>query len=62
MLRQGVDIISIILVLILSFSFNVPLSIREGTIIGMLTFSPIMEIFMKVLRPIFIRLDLTDYK
>lgn len=61
-LRQAVDFGSIILVLILSFIFDVSLSVREGTVIGMLIFAPVMGIFMKILKPYFIKTNLLDSK
>lgn len=60
--RQGVDVVCIVIGIILAFVFNVPLAIREGTIIGMIIFGPIMGIFMKLLKPIFKKYDLTDFK
>lgn len=47
-LRQRIDIVSIIIVVLLSFIFNIDLYVREGTIIGMLIFSPMMGYFMKI--------------
>ena len=58
--RQGMDILSVVIVLILTFSFSLPLSLREGTIIGMIFFAPLMGFFMGKLRPIFKRLDLLE--
>lgn len=60
-LRQTVDVVCVIVVFILAFSLDVPLAIREGTIIGMLIFGPLMGIFMKILKPIFKKLDLLEY-
>lgn len=59
--RQGVDVMSIVIAIIIAFAFNVPLAVREGTVIGMVIFGPIMGMFMKLLKPIFKKLDLTDY-
>lgn len=50
-IRQGLDIIFIIITIIITFIFNVPLAIREGTIIGMLIFGPVMGFFMKLQKP-----------
>ena len=36
--RQAVDVVSILLALVLSFSFSLPLAIREGTLIGIVLF------------------------
>lgn len=60
-LRQGVDIISVILVVIIVFVTGVPLAIREGTIIGVLLFGPMMGIFMRLQKPVFQKLNLIDY-
>ncbi|WP_238902471.1 hypothetical protein [Clostridium sp. YIM B02506] len=59
--RQGVDVAFIVITIIMAFVFNVPLSVREGTVIGMIIFGPIMGVFMKLLKPIFQKYDLTDY-
>lgn len=47
-LRQGVDVICILVILFVSLSMNIELSIREGTVIGMLLYGPLMGIFMRV--------------
>lgn len=60
-LRQGVDVVSIILVIVISLMANVPLAVREGTIIGMFLFGPMMGIFMKLQKPVFKKLGLIDY-
>lgn len=44
-LRQGVDVVSILLVIIIVIITDVPLAVREGTIIGMFLFGPMMGIF-----------------
>ena len=59
-IRQAVDVISIILCLIISFGFQLPLAIREGTIIGMLIFAPLMGMFMKLEEPLFRKWGLID--
>lgn len=59
-LRQYVDIISIVIVLGASFLLDVPLAIREGTIIGMLIFAPMMGVFMKIQKPILQKMDVID--
>ena len=58
--RQGADIVSILLVILLTVGFSIVLTIREGTIIGMLVFAPVMGFFMKKIRPLFRKLDLLD--
>lgn len=57
-IRQRADILSILVILMLTFGFSLPLSLREGTILGMLIFAPLMGFFMDKLRPIFRRMDL----
>lgn len=49
--RQGVDVVCIVLVAILTFLFPIPLSVREGTVIGMIIFGPLMGVFMKYTKP-----------
>lgn len=61
-LRQGVDVIAISICLILSFSLDLPLAIREGTIIGMFLFGPLLGIFMRLLKPIFKKYKLVEYQ
>lgn len=60
LLRQGVDVCSILVSLIITFVFSQELTIREGTIVGMLIFGPLIGIFMKMLRPVFKKMDLAD--
>jgi uncharacterized membrane protein YczE len=52
-LRQLVDVLSVIAVLLLVLVWPQPLEVREGTIIGVLIFGPLMGIFMKLVNPIF---------
>lgn len=47
--RQFVDILSIVIVIILSFVFKIDLFVREGTVIGMLTFGPMIGFFTKMI-------------
>ena len=60
-LRQGVDVVSILLVIIIVIITDVPLAVREGTIIGMFLFGPMMGIFMKLQNPVFKKFGLIDY-
>ena len=60
-LRQGVDVVSILLVIIIVIITDVPLAVREGTIIGMFLFGPMMGIFMKLQKPVFKKFGLIDY-
>lgn len=53
--RQLLDIISIIVVIVFTFIFSVKLTLREGTIIGMLIFGPLMGLFIKNIKSVFIK-------
>lgn len=59
-IRQSADILSILLAVILTFGFALPLTLREGTIIGMLIFAPLLGYFMKMIKPLFKKLELID--
>lgn len=59
-LRQGVDAVSIVLALSLSFAFALPLTVREGTVIGMVLFGPLLGIFGKRLKPLLQKYNLAD--
>ena len=59
-LRQFADIISIIIALGISLIFNQRLPVREGTIIGMIIFGPMLDFFMKIMMPTLKKLDLVD--
>lgn len=52
-IRQAVDVICIVIGIVLSLLFNVPLAVREGTIIGMIIFAPLMGKFMEIEKPLF---------
>lgn len=58
--RQGVDMFCVAAAVLVAVAFRVPLSVREGTIIEMLMFGPVIGIFLKVLKPVFKKYDLTD--
>lgn len=60
--RQGADVLSIIVVVILTLIFQIPWSIGVGPIIGMLTFGPTLGIFMKLFKPILKKYDLLNYE
>ncbi len=60
--RQVTDIVLIIVCLFIAFLLDLPLAIREGTIIGMIIFGPIMGASMKLWKPIFEKYDLIDSK
>jgi len=59
-LRQYVDIISIIIVLGISFIFKQNSTVREGTIIGMIIFGPMLDFFIKLMMPTLKKFDLVN--
>lgn len=59
-IRQGVDVICIILAILLSLAFSNPIPVREGTIIGMLLFGPMLGVFIPRFRPFVKQLGLTQ--
>ena len=58
--RQYSDITFIAIVLLTFIIIKDTLSIREGTVISMLIYGPIMGFFMKRLKPFFQKYNLTD--
>lgn len=50
--RQIVDIVCILLICILTFLFRIPFTLGLGTIIGAITFSPLLAFFMEKLQRI----------
>lgn len=44
--RQIADILCIVIVFLLALAFSLPLSVREGTVISMLIFGPLLSFFM----------------
>lgn len=59
-LRQGADFLSIVFALSMSYLFALPFTVREGTVIGMLMFGPLLSVFMKHTQKTFKRLELVD--
>jgi uncharacterized membrane protein YczE len=57
-LRQYVDVISICLVIILTLVLRAELTLREGTVLGMIIFGPMMDKFMRIIKPKLIKYDL----
>lgn len=53
-IRQFVDIITIIAVLFLVLFFDGLMTIREGTIIGMVIFGPLLDLYMRFIKPLMI--------
>lgn len=52
LLRQLVDIISIIVVVVLTYVFSIPLTLGVGTFIGMFIFGPMMGFFIERTTPL----------
>lgn len=59
-IRQFVDIMAIVVSLALSFTFKDPITVREGTIIAMVIFGPLLDIFMRSLKPRLVKFKLID--
>lgn len=59
-IRQGFDFGSIVVVVILTFIFKIPLFVREGTVIGMLIFGPTIDFVMRKVKPILVNYHLAD--
>lgn len=57
-IRQLVDVVAIIIILLLVFFADAPLSIREGTVIAMLIFGPMLGQFTRRFQKIAVKLDL----
>ncbi|SHR48720.1 Uncharacterised protein [Mycobacteroides abscessus subsp. abscessus] len=57
-IRQSVDLLCILLVVLLTFGFSLSLTIREGTVIGMLLMGPLIGFFMKKIQPVLRKFDL----
>lgn len=58
--RQSVDVICIVLTLVICLLASLPLTIREGTVIGMLIYSPVLNIAMKYEEKIFLKLGIIE--
>ncbi|WP_066305607.1 YitT family protein [Bacillus sp. FJAT-29814] len=50
-IRQFVDVLSIAIALAVSFLFNESITVREGTVIAMILFGPLLNVFMKLMMP-----------
>jgi len=57
-IRQAVDIISIIIAIGVAVIFNSSITVREGTVIGMIIFGPMLDLFMKLMMPGLKKLEL----
>lgn len=54
-LRQGVDILCVVISLALTFAFGLSSPVREGTIIGMIIFGPLAGYFMAKVHPVLMK-------
>lgn len=59
-IRQSVDIIGIIVSLLVCFFSDLPLVIREGTVLGMLIYAPILKIAMDKQIQLFKQLEIIN--
>jgi uncharacterized protein len=59
-IRQLVDVFSIIGAIVIAISFNNPIPIREGTVIGMLLFGPMIAWFIPRFTPLVKRMGISD--
>ncbi|SDK74943.1 YczE/YyaS/YitT family protein [Alkalibacterium thalassium] len=59
-IRQLVDIIFIIASIALTFTFGLSSSVREGTIIGMLFFGPLMGYFIRKVQPVLMKKGIVE--
>ncbi|PRR83776.1 YczE/YyaS/YitT family protein [Clostridium vincentii] len=57
-IRQFVDILSIVFALGIAFIFKESITVREGTIIAMIIFGPMVDLFMKIIMPRLKKLEL----
>lgn len=60
--RQLVDVSAIFGALLIAVSFQKPIPVREGTVIGMLLFGPSLAWFIPRVQPLVKKLGLTDEK
>lgn len=59
-IRQFVDILAIVISLGLSFAFKDPITVREGTVIAMIIFGPLLDIFMRNMKTGLVKIKLMD--
>ncbi len=57
-IRQMVDVITIAGVLLLVVFFDGLMTIREGTVIGMIIFGPLLDLYMRYIKPIMIKFNI----
>ena len=58
--RQWADILSVLIAIAVALIFRNDLTVREGTIIGMFIFGPLLHQFMVALKPRLTKLDLVS--
>lgn len=58
LIRQFVDILSIVVALAVALIFKNNITVREGTVVSMLIFGPMLNLFMKIFTPVFKKLNL----
>ena len=61
-IRQFVDVLSITFALGIAFIFKETITVREGTIIAMVIFGPMVDLFMKIIMPRLEQLNLVYQK
>ena len=59
-IRQMADILFIVVSVALTFTFDLTPSVREGTVIGMLIFGPLMGFFIEKIRPVLTRSGIVE--
>jgi uncharacterized membrane protein YczE len=59
-IRQAVDILSIIISVAVALIFRNKLTVREGTIIGMFIYGPLIDWFMKIITPTLRKFSLVE--
>jgi uncharacterized membrane protein YczE len=59
-IRQAVDIFSIIISVAVTLLFRNKLTVREGTIIGMLIYGPLIDWFMRLITPTLRKFSLVE--
>ncbi|MHC1684683.1 MAG: YitT family protein [Clostridiaceae bacterium] len=57
-IRQYADVVSIVIAVILTLVFGSSLTLREGTILGMIMFGPLLDKFMNLFKPVLNKYDL----
>lgn len=54
-IRQLVDILCIVVSVVITFTFGFTLPVREGTVIGMLIFAPLLGFFINKIQPVLLK-------